>query len=158
MTLQTTRLRVTLEVVVPGNADPDDWQGLIDRVIGSGQEECRRLQDDPDCAEDARRGLSITFGTCVAEKRFVSGPDCACDVDVDEARYVGDGDDGVYYQVFEDSAGSFWWSALIGCNSGAFCEALAVGEGPYDREDCAWLDACNAGSEWCAINEVPTGA
>ena len=58
----------------------------------------------------------------------------------DDAKYVGDEEDGVYYQTAEGPDG--WYvTAVVDCNSTHFVETLLDDDGPYETE----ADAENVG-------------
>ncbi|MHC4372254.1 MAG: hypothetical protein ACYSW8_32015 [Planctomycetota bacterium] len=155
--LQETVLKVTVGVRVPGVHDATTVQEILERLIGTGQGECIDMIGDPffeGCQDDAKLAVSMRFGGWLVEVEDVDGPDCDCRVDVDNAFYVGNGADGVYYQVFEDSHGDYWWSAIVDSNTGAFCDVMTEGAGPYKTRDEALYAARDEALEWCACNTV----
>ena len=73
--------------------------------------------------------------------------------DPDDAWYVGDENDGVYYQVAEGADG-WYMTAVVDSDSGSFVDNLTTDDGPYDTERAA-LDAGRcAAKEWCIWNDV----
>jgi len=157
MSNQTTVAFVTIAVRVPGVHSEATVANMVEELLGEGQFACEALKDDPDVAAAAVLAGSASFSNCRAEVCEIDGPDCDVDVDFDNASYVGDGDDGVYYQVFEDSKGDYWYSASVDCNSSGFCEPFAVGVGPYENEDRAERSARDEALDWCMFNGVNTG-
>jgi len=77
------------------------------------------------------------------------------DVDFDEASYLGDCDDGVYWQVWEDYDGQWYMSAVVDCDSAGFCDGLVKLDGPYESEESADQAGRDAAAEWCGFNNVP---
>jgi len=75
--------------------------------------------------------------------------------DFDEATYVGDEEDGVYYQVARKGQRCGWYmTAVVDCNTASFCDNLIVDDGPYDTEAEAEEAGKNAAVEWCVNNYV----
>ena len=72
---------------------------------------------------------------------------------VDDARYVGDEEDGCYYQVAEGPDG-WYLTVVVDCDSAGFVADYTTDDGPYDSEDEAWTAGHDAGMEWCYTNEV----
>lgn len=75
------------------------------------------------------------------------------DFDVDEATYVGDEEDGVYYQVAKGRKG-WYMTAVVDCNTAAFVDTLVSDDGPYDSEAHAITAGQNCAIEWCMDNDV----
>jgi len=157
---QVTEVTMTVVVRVPGalnNAEARDAARRMNRLVATGQHACVAIALDPDCKDDAEKALSYDIADYRVKDVRVKGPDCDCSVDFDSARYYGDGDDGVYYQVFEDSKGFFWLSAVVDCDTGGFVDGLVDEDGPYDCESSAWLAGDYAAGDWCAENDVHPG-
>ena len=74
--------------------------------------------------------------------------------DVDDATYIGDEDDGVYFQVAQGDDGKWYMTAVVDCNTAHFTDDLVVDDGPYDSEDAAIMGGKNAAIGWCADNDV----
>lgn len=76
-----------------------------------------------------------------------------CIVDVDYAKYLGNEEDGVYYDVAKGPDG--WYaSAMVDCNSGNFCDSLLEDAGPFDTKAAAWAAGYDLALQWCADNDV----
>jgi len=75
------------------------------------------------------------------------------EVDFDEATYVGDEDDGVYYQVGEKDR-KFYVSTSVDCNSAHFTDSLITDEGPFDTEAQARSRGRAIAEGWCNDNQV----
>lgn len=73
--------------------------------------------------------------------------------DTDDATYVGDGNDGVYYQVAKGDDG-WYLTAVVDCNSAHFTADLVVDDGPYESEAAAIMGGKNAAFGWCLDNGV----
>lgn len=73
--------------------------------------------------------------------------------DVDEATYVGSGEDGVYYQVGEHE-GKWYVTAVVDSETGAFTEDIMTDDGPYDTENDATTQGKNIAYDWCFYNNV----
>jgi hypothetical protein len=73
--------------------------------------------------------------------------------DVDDATYVGDENDGVYYQVAKGEDG-WYMTAVVDCNTAHFVDDLVVDDGPYESEAAAIMGGKNAAFEWCMNNHV----
>ena len=75
------------------------------------------------------------------------------EVNVDHASYVGNNEDGCYYQTAETDEG--WYvTVVVDCGSAAFTADYLVDEGPFDTKQEAELAGESAAQEWCIINEV----
>jgi len=72
---------------------------------------------------------------------------------VGHASYVGNDEDGCYYQTAETDEGWFV-TVVVDCGSAAFTADYLVDEGPFDTEQEAELAGEAAGQEWCINNEV----
>jgi hypothetical protein len=75
-------------------------------------------------------------------------------VNVDHAEYIGDPDDGVYYQVAKGPDEKWYGSALVDCNTGSFVDSLVTDDGPYDYEGQAETAMADAAKQWCFDNDV----
>jgi hypothetical protein len=73
--------------------------------------------------------------------------------DVDSATYVGDENDGVYYQVARGDDG-WYMTAVVNCDTASFVDDLVVDDGPYDSEADAIEGGKNAAFGWCFDNDV----
>lgn len=72
---------------------------------------------------------------------------------VDHATYVGDEEDGCYYQTAGASDG--WYvTVIVDCNTASFVENYATDDGPYDTEKEAEEAGKAHAQEWCINNEV----
>jgi hypothetical protein len=157
---QTTVLAVTMRVRVPGVHDETTMSELIHRLLGTGQGACIDMiggELDADERSDCKIAASMRFGNIQASIDDIEGPACDVCVDVDEATYVGDEMDGVYYQVFEDEHGDFWFSTLVDCNTSGFCEGMTTGAGPYVSYKQAENWARDEAFDWCGCNGVEPG-
>ena len=72
----------------------------------------------------------------------------------DVARYIGNGDDGVYYQVAQGADG--WYMTAV-VDSTHLVHTLVVDDGPYESKEAASTSGKNAAVEWCANNDVGFG-
>ena len=67
---------------------------------------------------------------------------------VDEARYVGDDEDGCYYQAAEGEDG--WYvTIVVDCDSAGFVSDHTTDDGPYPSEDDAWEAGRSGSMDWC---------
>ena len=71
--------------------------------------------------------------------------------DVDSASYVGDENDGVYYQVARGDDG--WYMTAV-VDAASFVDNLVVDDGPYDSEAAAIEGGKNSAFDWCFDNDV----
>lgn len=72
---------------------------------------------------------------------------------VDNAVYVGDGTDGVYYQTGQGPDG--WYvTVVVDSETGSFVDTLIEDDGPYASEADAEQSGVNAAREWCHDNGV----
>jgi hypothetical protein len=78
------------------------------------------------------------------------------EVDLDEATYVGDEDDGVYFQVGKKGK-NFYVSTTVDCNTGHFIDSLRTDDGPYRTEAEAIAHGRFVAEEWCFDNQVSIG-
>ncbi|UCC74004.1 MAG: hypothetical protein JSV86_05455 [Gemmatimonadota bacterium] len=73
--------------------------------------------------------------------------------DIDEATYVGDGADGVYYLVDEGPDG--WYvTVVVDSETGGFVDTLYEDDGPHPSAAEADRAGRDAAIEWCTWNEV----
>ena len=73
--------------------------------------------------------------------------------DCDEASYLGDERDGVYYQVAEGPGGWFL-TVVVDCDTASFIQTTTADDGPYASEAEALEAGKGAAIEWCANNNV----
>jgi hypothetical protein len=74
-------------------------------------------------------------------------------VDMEYARYIGNGRDGVYYATGQGPDG--WYvSTLIDCETGSFCDKLWLDDGPYESEEAAAQGGKDGSIEWCTENRI----
>ena len=72
---------------------------------------------------------------------------------VDRAVYIGDAEDGVYYEVYHCRDG--WYvTVVVDCDTSGFTEAISEGEGPYDSVELANEAGRNDAIDWCVYNGV----
>lgn len=77
------------------------------------------------------------------------------ELDLDDAAYIGDGNDGVYFSAIHK--GNTWWAlATVDSDTGHFIDTL-VSEGGHRSEKAALTAAKDAALEWCTTNNVATG-
>jgi hypothetical protein len=74
-------------------------------------------------------------------------------VDFDEATYVGDEDDGVYFQVGKKGK-NFYVSTTVDCNTSHFIQDLRTDDGPFKTEAEAAAHGRSVAEEWCFNNQV----
>ena len=79
-----------------------------------------------------------------------------CEVDMDESRYLGTGEDGVYFDAAEAKDG-WYMSAVADSNTGGFVDSLVTDDGPYTSEADALEAGLNAACEWLVTNEILRG-
>ena len=72
--------------------------------------------------------------------------------DKDDAEYVGDEENGVYYHVASNDGLGWYFTAVVDCE--AFVENMYVDEGPYKSKGEASEAAHNVATEWCINNSV----
>jgi hypothetical protein len=75
-------------------------------------------------------------------------------VDFDDAEYIGNDEDGVYFAVAKDRRGCWWMSAAVDCNSGHFTDMLVTDDGPYLTEAEAQSAGRSMARHWCENNDV----
>lgn len=75
------------------------------------------------------------------------------EVDFDEATYIGNEDDGVYFAVAKGRDG-WYMSAVVDCNTSHFVESLVTDDGPYKTENEANWAGRDAAVQWCVDNDV----
>jgi hypothetical protein len=80
-------------------------------------------------------------------------PPNVVDFDVDEATYVGDGSEGVYYQVAEGPDG-WYLTTVVDTEKGAYVGTMSDNDGPYESEEAANFAGRDAAITWCIDNEV----
>ena len=71
----------------------------------------------------------------------------------EHAEYVGDEDDGCYYQVAQ-GPGGWYVTVVVDCNTGSFCMDIVTDDGPYSSESKALQAGSDAAWTWCIDNEV----
>jgi hypothetical protein len=145
---------LTVRVTVPVTRCREDVVALLKEVIGEGQAACVQYEADPEVADVAALARKMECSVSAGPVVSTYGTDLECKVDVDEATYFGDENDGVYYQAFEDEDGKWWMSAIVDCDTGGFVDTLADSEGPYDTEEGAMIAGRDCAWEWCSWNEV----
>lgn len=74
-------------------------------------------------------------------------------VDFDTANYIGDEEDGVYYDV-ACFHGEWFMAAVVDCNTASFTDTLVEDDGPYATKELALEGGRNAAIEWCITNNV----
>ena len=85
-----------------------------------------------------------------------------CDVDMDDAYYLGTSEDGVYFdtcyvEVVPGIEKGWYWSSLIDCNSGHWCDDYQIDQGPYATEAEALFAGLYAASDWLSDNNITRG-
>jgi len=80
-------------------------------------------------------------------------------VSFDESFYIGDGTDGVYYQVGEARGvrgvrDGWYLSTVVDSDTGGFVQDMDTDDGPYDTFEAAMLAGQDAAGEWCYTNNV----
>lgn len=73
-------------------------------------------------------------------------------LDWDDAEYMGDKGDGVYYGALK-KGGTWWALATVDSDTGGFTESLTA-EGGYSSKKAALTAAKDAAYEWCRTNRV----
>ena len=76
-----------------------------------------------------------------------------CNVDMDDAFYLGDGDDGVYFDAAEED-GKWYTSAVVDTDTGAYCGDMVTDDGPYESKYQALIAGLNTAADWCMMNMV----
>jgi hypothetical protein len=77
-----------------------------------------------------------------------------CVVDVDEATYVGDSDDGCYYDAAQDRDGKWYTTVLVDSDTGSFVSTLVQDDGPFDTHEEAMAAGRCWAENWCVDNGV----
>ena len=77
-------------------------------------------------------------------------------VNVDEAWYVGDEDDGIYIQA-ELGPDGWYVSSMVDSNTGGFVDAFSTDDGPYKTEKAALGAAASAAADWYYESAMPPG-
>lgn len=82
-----------------------------------------------------------------------------CEVDMDEAYYLGTGEDGVYFAAAQEGEEPRWFaSAIVDCNSNHSCgAAVLTDDGPYASQARALEAGLDAAYEWLITNEFFRG-
>jgi hypothetical protein len=75
-----------------------------------------------------------------------------CPINPDHAFYLGNDENGVYFDVAY-GPGGWYFSALVWCEH--FSEAMYTDDGPYMTQDAAFKMARTVAREWCEVNDVP---
>ena len=75
------------------------------------------------------------------------------DYSADEADYIGDGEDGCYYQVAESYTGWFV-TVVVDCGTSSFVEDLTTDDGPYMTKKEAEDAGRGAALDWCVTMGV----
>jgi hypothetical protein len=128
-----------------------DWDNYM--TAQEGPEECPNCggpnhdeeTGDPVCKE------APDFCCVACERKMETGAYSI--VSFDDAKYVGDDEDGVYYQAAEGPDG--WYvSTVVDCNTSGFCEGYITDDGPYPTEAEAVQAGHDSASEWCFDNKI----
>lgn len=153
-------MAMTIRAKVPFGMNEADVRELMESLIGeavsaaSDYVNTAEYNESADLREDVDNALASDFDVCAVVHEDNEGTDLECRVDVDDACYCGDENDGVYYQAFEDDDGKWWLSAIVDSDSGAFVDTLIDADGPYNSEDAAERAGRAAAEEWCGWNDV----
>lgn len=75
------------------------------------------------------------------------------DFKADDAEYIGDERDGVYYQVAE-GPGGWYLTVVVDSDTGSFVDTITKDDGPYSSEGEALEAGRGAAMDWCADNDV----
>jgi hypothetical protein len=118
---------------------------LIRRVGG------RRSADD-DVAEARRKREALRDTNWDGD----AAPKPIVKFNVEYADYVGDEDDGCYYQAGQGPGGNWYVTVVVDCGTGSFCMDLVTDEGPYPSEEQAKMAGRDAACDWCHDNDVDT--
>lgn len=78
------------------------------------------------------------------------------EVAMDEAFYLGTGEDGVYFDAGQCEDGWFV-STLVDCNTSGFCEPAVTDDGPYESRGRALEAGLDAAYDWLMTNEFYRG-
>lgn len=98
-----------------------------------------------------RPGLVVELAKLRRPRRRPHPP--APDLDWDDAHYLGDGEDGVYFAAVQASASRWWAMADVDSNTGGFTDSL-VREYGYRSRRAALQAARDAAMEWLDHNGV----
>ena len=150
-------VEVTLRVKLPGHLSAQDAQDIVEELVGEGQHVAQNIAEttsDREMRDRCVRALSAYIVMYSPRLVCTEGTDLDCRVDIDEAEYRGNGDDGVYYQVFEDEDGQWYMSAIVDCNTGSFCDNLVTADGPYNNAMSAEYAGRTVALDWCDHNNV----
>lgn len=101
--------------------------------------------------------LAGAGGMYVAAKEKVWKPnptETIAEVDLDEAEYVGDEQDGVYVQAAQGPDGMWYVSTVVDSNTGNFVDSLETDDGPYGSYSEAMEAGKGTAAEWCIDNGV----
>jgi hypothetical protein len=77
--------------------------------------------------------------------------------DADEAHYVGNEDDGCYYQVGQGFDGNAYVTVVVDSDTGSFVSDLETDSGPFDEYDQAAAHGACVAEGWCVDNGVDFG-
>ena len=77
------------------------------------------------------------------------------DWDVDAATYVGDGTDGVYFQI-QACPDGWYMTAVVDSDTGSFVDTVVSDDGPYATAEEATQAGRSFAENWCADNQVST--
>jgi hypothetical protein len=83
-------------------------------------------------------------------------PEPLVDFDFDIATYVGDGQDGCYYQTGE-GPGGWYVTVVVDSDTGHFVMDMVTASGPYDTEGHAEQVGRDLATTWCIDNRVGYG-
>lgn len=77
-------------------------------------------------------------------------------VDMDEAFYLGTGQDGVYFDADQGPDG--WYvSTVVDTDTGAYCGGMTFDDGPYATRGRALEAGLDVAYEWLVTNEIFRG-
>lgn len=72
--------------------------------------------------------------------------------DIDEASYLGDEDNGCYWQTGQGKDGK--WYVTVVVDAAHFVDTIYSDNGPFETEADADQAGKNAASDWCMDNEI----
>lgn len=150
---------VPVRVSMPAGT-PAIVKKMLEKMIGEAQTACGgyidsgKIDEDSALADSVHRILHSEFAVGNPQFECSEGTDLDCNIDCDQAAYIGNEDDGCYYQVFEDENGDWWLSVIVDCQTSGFSQSLADGDGPYDTEHDAKLAGFMLSKEWCEADGV----
>ena len=75
-------------------------------------------------------------------------------VDVDNASYIGDGRDGVYFEYGTGPDGKFYVSTMVDSDTGHFVDDLRTDDGPFNNVAEAIAHGQSIAEGWCRDNDV----